>query len=128
MALSNLLLTIKLCPVYGAVGAAVGTAASLIIANGIIMNIYYHKRCNIDIKCFWKNITRLSLGLIFPLAAGTILNIFIKQKNMTYMLLGGMTYSVIYFASMWLFGMNRYEKDLIVKPIKKIYGRLRRIS
>ncbi len=128
MALSNLLLTIKLCPVYGAVGAAAGTAASLIIANGIIMNIYYHKRCNIDIKCFWKNIARLSLGLIFPLAAGTVLNIFIKQKSMTYMLLGGMSYTVIYFASMWLFGMNRYEKDLIVKPINKIYVKLRRIS
>ena len=46
MAVINLLLSIVLCQKYGAIGSAIGTAISLIIANGIIMNIYYYKKCN----------------------------------------------------------------------------------
>ena len=58
MALVNLGLSIILCQKYGAVGSAIGTAISLVMANGFIMNFYYHKNCNIDIICFWKNIAR----------------------------------------------------------------------
>ena len=42
MAIINVGLTIVLCQRYGSVGAAVGTAISLVLANGITMNIYYY--------------------------------------------------------------------------------------
>lgn len=54
MALINLGLSIVLCQKYGAVGSAAGTAISLILCNGVIMNIYYHRKCNIDISAFGK--------------------------------------------------------------------------
>ena len=128
MALVNLLLTMYLCPIYGALGAAAGTAISFVVANGLIMNIYYHRKCNINILHFWKSIAKLSRGLILPLIIGVIGNMLIKQRNMTYMLCGGIVYVILYISSMWLFGMNQYEKDLIVKPLKKISQRLRRKS
>ena len=46
MAIVNLMLSIYLCQIYGAVGSAIGTAISLILANGFIMNIFYQKKCN----------------------------------------------------------------------------------
>lgn len=42
MAIVNLVISIFLCQIYGAIGSAIGTAISLIFVNGIIMNIYYH--------------------------------------------------------------------------------------
>ena len=70
MAILNFVCTIFLCRAYGAIGGAIGTASSLVVANGFIMNIYYHKKCNVDILAFWKNVLRMSLGLILPIACG----------------------------------------------------------
>lgn len=123
MAVVNLCLSIILCQKYGSIGSAVGTAISLILANGLVMNIYYHKRCNIDIFFFWKNILRLSVGLIIPITIGIVASVMIEIKSITMFLICILAYVIIYCISMWLFGMNNYEKELIAKPIKKLIGR-----
>ena len=127
MALGNLVLSIFLCQKYGAVGAAIGTAISLIVANGIIMNIYYHKKCYINILSFWKNILRMSLGLIIPIICGVLINLFIDIYNIWFMLLSIVGYTIVYCISMWFLGLNKYERGLILKPIKKIFGLIKRI-
>lgn len=120
MATINLVLTVILCRKYGAVGTAVGTAVSLVVANGLVMNIYYHKKCNIDIIAFWRSILRLSVGLIVPVICGCLLKSFFDFSRTIAMLAGIAVYACIYFVSMWLLGMNDYEKDLLRKPLKKI--------
>jgi len=123
MAIINLVSTIFLCQYYGAVGAAIGTAASLIICNGIIMNVYYHKKCNIDILSFWKNILRMCLGLIIPIIVGVLIYNFIDLSNVLIMMLFILIYTIIYSLSMWFIGINNYEKDLIRKPFRKLFGK-----
>jgi len=34
-------------------------------------------------------------------------------------------YTLVYVASMWLLGMNAYEKDLVRQPLKKIFRKQR---
>ena len=119
MAFINLALSIVLCQRYGAVGSAIGTAFSLVFANGLIMNLYYNKRCNIDIPAFWKSILRLSVGLIIPVLAGVLM-----MKNVTitsFWMFAGLvaTYTLLYSVSMWLFAMNSYEKELVTGVLKK---------
>ena len=123
MALVNLVLSIFLCQKYGAVGSAIGTAISLIFANGLMMNIYYHKKCNIDILSFWKNILRMSIGLIIPIALGVIMAYTINLYSILNLLLCIGIYAIIYCVSMWFLGMNKYEKNLILKPIATIFKR-----
>ena len=60
MAIINAVSSIFLCKLWGAIGAALGTAISFIIVQGVIINIYYKRACDLDIKKFWKTI----LGLI----------------------------------------------------------------
>ncbi|MBQ8163798.1 MAG: polysaccharide biosynthesis protein [Clostridia bacterium] len=122
MAVGNLILSIFLCQKYGAIGATIGTAISLLLAQGLTMNIYYHKKCYIDIISFWKNILRMSLGLILPIGAGSILNYFVDLYNIWYLFGSIIIYSIVYCISMWFIGMNDYEKNLIKKPIKKIFN------
>ena len=120
MALINLGLSIVLCQKYGAVGSAAGTAISLIVANGIIMNIYYHLRCNIDIIYFWKKILRLALGLIIPFAVGIGINVLWNNTSVVVYLLKILIYTAIYIFSMWIIGMNEYEKNLCKQFLKKL--------
>lgn len=121
MAGINLLLSIWLCRRYGAVGSAIGTAVSLIVANGLVMNIYYHKKCNIDIPAFWKSILRLSVGLIAPVAAGILLNRFLDLNRPLIFAAGVVIYVIVYCVSMWMCGMNEYEKGLVSTPVKKLW-------
>lgn len=123
MAILNLVLTIFLCRRYGAVGSAIGTAISLIVANGLIMNIYYHKKCNIDILAFWGNLLRMSLGLIIPVGVGILIRCFFNLYSILWLIIGIMVYTAVYCVSMWFLGMNEYEKNLIKKPLTKILGR-----
>ncbi|MCR5021831.1 oligosaccharide flippase family protein [Ruminococcus sp.] len=123
MALINLGLSIVLCQKYGAVGSAIGTAISLVIANGLVMNIYYNRHCNIDIPLFWRNILRQSLGLIIPICTGIMMIMYIEIKSVFIFGVCVLAYTAIYCISMWLFGMNDYEKDLVRKPINKIHHR-----
>lgn len=120
MAVINLVLSIFLCQKYGAVGSAIGTAISLIVANGIIMNIYYQNKMGINIVSFWKNICRMSVGLIIPVALGVLSMLYIEISS-KWVLLGLIVgYTLIYCISMWILGLNKYEKDLILKVFKKI--------
>lgn len=120
MALLNLGISVVLAKRFGAIGCAVGTAFSLVVANGLIMNIYYQKKCNIDILGFWKSILRLSVSLILPIAVGSLMMRYVDLFTLWKLFVCVIVYAVVYSVSVWFVGMNRYEKDLILKPLKKI--------
>lgn len=123
MALINLCLSIVLCQIFGAVGSSIGTAISLVFANGFVMNIYYNRKCNIDIPFFWKNILHQSVGLIIPICVGIVIVTFVEISSIWMFAICVLVYTMVYCLSMWMFGMNEYEKDLIRKPIKKLMHR-----
>ena len=122
MALVNLTLSIYLCQIYGAVGSAVGTAISLVLANGLIMNIFYEKRCNIDILLFWKNIGRLAVPMTIPVVSGFFYTRFVNIHRTFLLILGIVAYTLVYACTIWKLGMNPYEKRLI----GEIYLRVRK--
>lgn len=122
IALANLALTIPLAKLYGGIGAASGTAASLIMGNGLIMNWYYHVKVGLDMKFFWKQILSLLPALIMPVLTGVLINSFINLNNLFNFLGFGIIYVIIFCISIWVIGMNQYEKDLIGKPIRRLFG------
>lgn len=123
MALANILLSIPMSIYYGALGAAVGTAISLIVGNGLIMNIYYHKKVGINIIGFWKSILSIFPALILPTAYGIIANRFFPLSSIYMFVLQAGLMAVIYCGSMWFFGMNKAEKHLITGPLSHIFRR-----
>ena len=125
MAICNLLLTIYLCQLYGAVGAAVGTSISTVLANGIVMNIFYYKKLGINIPLFWVNILKLMLGMIPAFLLGAFIIGFVKIQSWAGLLLWIIIYSAVFFVSSWLISMNAFEKSLVISSVKKL---LRRVS
>lgn len=119
MAIINLFLSWYLCQFYGAIGGAIGTAISYIVANGVIMNIYYQRECNINIILFWKNILQIFRGMLIPICFGTAVNIFIDYSGFFRFVSIIIFYSAIYFLSMWFWGMNKFEKSLVTQTIRK---------
>lgn len=120
MALMNLVVSIFACQKWGVLGAVVGTTISVLVANGLIMNVYYHKKCQVNILYFWKNILRLSLGMLPAIAAGIAINHYMDLSKFLNMALGIVLYAAVYGLGMLLIGMNKYEKSLLRKPLKKL--------
>lgn len=124
IALANLALSIPLTKAYGGVGAAVGTALSLLVGNGLLMNWYNHVKVGIDMKFFWKEIFKFIPAFIAPISFGILVNnVFNLYKIYNFLGLGFL-YVGIFSVSMWFIGMNKYEKNLLGKPIKKISKRI----
>lgn len=125
MALGNILLSIPLCIRYGATGASIGTVISLVIGNGIIMNIYYHKKVGINVIYFWKNIISLLPALILPTVFGIFANIKFPLSSIPGFIAEAGIMCALYCLSMWFIGMNASEKQLISGPLSKILCRFR---
>lgn len=126
IALANVLITIPLAKVMGGVGAALGTAIALIIGNVFIMNWYYKAKIGLDMKIFWKQIFSFTPSLILPLSFGILVNKVVDLYSIKYFISCGILYIVIYSISMWFIGMNNYEKDLVRKPLSRIWEKFQR--
>ena len=120
MAIGNLAISIWLCRYLGAIGCAIGTAIAVALANGLVMNIFYQRRLNIDVTVFWKNIGRMALGLLPPAACGVLMMRFVNLYSIPMLLGGIIVYTAIYCASVWLLSMNGYEKALVGGMVRKV--------
>lgn len=123
MAVVNFVLSIFLCQKYGAIGCAFGTAISLILANGIIINFYYHIKCNIDVIRFWKEIISILPGFLVPSLLGTIFMKYVYIEDIFSFGLYAIVYAIIYIISVWFLSMNNTEKSMLIQQFERIAGK-----
>lgn len=119
VAIMNVIISIPLCKEYGAIGSAVGTCVTMLIGNALIINIIYKMRCNIDIIYFWKKILSMLPGISISVVVGITLKYFMGFETAGKFLAGVFIYTVIYLAAVWKFSMNDYEKNLILRYLRK---------
>ena len=122
ISLGNIVITIPLCIRYGAIGAALGTTISTTIGAAIISNIYYQKIAGIDIIYFLSQLVKILPSLVPPLAVGVYINRFVQINLFINFVISASVYTLIYFISIWILGMNTYEKQLINMSINKIWN------
>ncbi len=120
MALINIGLTIWFVSIWGGIGAALGTSISIVIANCIIMNIYYQKKLGINVCNFWKSILLSSISFIIPIVFGTCLMKFYSFHNLLDFGVLIIVYTFIYLLSVYFLGFNKEEKNIIKNFLKKI--------
>lgn len=125
LAVVNVIVTIPLAQRYGGIGAAAATAFVFVVGNGFIMNWYYQTRMGLDIRGFWRQILRLSLGMIPALVLGVVVSVAVDLSRIGLLVLVGTIYAIVYWIGMWLVGMNDYERQLIGGPARRILGRRR---
>ena len=120
IAVFNIILSIYLINIFGVIGAALGTAVSLIIGNGIIINYYYATKIKLDIKLFWKNIFSIMpsiLGIAF--ICYFIKKMFVLDSFLNIAIFG-LIYTIIYIFIIYFFGLKDYEKKYILSYFRNI--------
>lgn len=123
MALCNVALSIPLGLRWGGTGCAVGTAVSLLLANGLVINWYYHKKLGLDIRRFAAEQRGTALIMLLMGAAGWLLTRPLDMSRTWVLLCAIVLYSLVYFALCWRFVMNEREKRLLYPLYKLLHRR-----
>lgn len=107
---ANFLITLLLVPRFGMVGAAAGTAVSMIFGYGIATNIYYHKVVKINLKLYYK---KTLSGLWAVILFGLVVGYPVKQIPMEGMVgfaVKAFVFATLYLAAVVCWGLNPSEK------------------
>lgn len=123
VAVCNALVSIPLCMRWQGLGAAIGTMLATFTGEVLLMNWYYYRRIGLNIPAFWRHITHLLPALVLPAAVAVLIARFAPAHGYSGVVLWGCIYAAVYAASMWLFGMNRYERGLISGMLRRITRR-----
>ncbi len=115
---------IPLSKYYGGIGCACAIAGALVLGQILVMNVYYQVKQKIDIVGFWIEIIKMSIvpGVL------TALTYYVLQQyaldSVVKLVVGIALYLLVYLPLFFMLSMNAYERNLILKPIKKILKRI----
>lgn len=106
----------------GSIGCAIAIGGALILGQGIIMNIYYHTQQHIEIGTFWKEIIKMVPIPLCLTLFGLALSYYYDYSMPFTLIFGIGIYSIIYIILFFYLGMNKFEKKLLLNPLKKLFN------
>lgn len=115
MAVGNVFISIPLAKRFGSVGVAMGTAISLVLANGIIMNVFYHKALKIDMLYFWKEIGKTLPGFLVPAILGMWIMRSVSFDSLMQYAAWIAVFAFVYCLSIYCFSCNKQERVLVME-------------
>ncbi|WP_173474959.1 oligosaccharide flippase family protein [Fibrobacter succinogenes] len=114
---------IPLSKYYGGIGCACAIAGALVLGQILVMNVYYQIKQKIDIVGFWIEIVKMSIvPAVLTVLTYHVLHLY-AIDSVVKLVTGIVLYLLVYLPLFFMFSMNSYERDLILKPIKKILKR-----
>jgi O-antigen/teichoic acid export membrane protein len=113
----NLGVSILLIPKLGATGAAIGTAVIWTVSCGLVTNLIYAKVISLSVGRFWREILRMSVGGILPLALGVVALPLINTCPLPIYFLLIAAFVLLYACSMYLLGLRRSERTALVTSL-----------
>ena len=102
-------------------GAAIGTAFSLVFGYGLALNLYYHFKININMKTYYKKTYRGILpAAIIACLIGIPVSLFVDIGGWLGFVIKTVVYVVIYSTVVVLLGLNKAEKKWLASFAKKL--------
>lgn len=120
MAIGNALVSIPLGMKFGGIGCALGTAISMVVGNGFIMNWYYQTHIGLDMRYFWKHILSIVPAMLPAVALGIIAVRLHTFTGYAGVVTFAVPYAAVYAVGLYLFAMDESEKNMVLGVMRKI--------
>ena len=120
MAIGNAIVSVPLGMKFGGIGCALGTAISMIVGNGFIMNWYYQTHIGLDMVYFWKRILGIVPAMLPAIALGVAAVRLHTFTGYSGVLLFAVPYAAVYAAGLYRFAMDESERDMVRSVVRKI--------
>ena len=123
MALGNVLVSIPLGMRFGGLGCAMGTAISLIIGNGFVMNWYYQTHIGLDMKHFFRSILSMVPAMVPPALLGLLAVRLHAFSGYSGVLAFAVPYAAVYALCVYRWAMNEDERGLVRSLLRRVMRR-----
>ena len=120
MALGNVLVSIPLGMRYGGLGCAMGTAISLIIGNGFVMNWYYQTHIGLDMKYFFRSILSMVPAMVPPALLGLLAVRLHTFSGYSGVLTFAVPYTAVYALCVYRWAMNDEERGMVRGMLRRL--------
>ena len=124
IALVSLAMQIVLTRFFGGIGCAMGVSGALVVGQILIMNVYYRRRQDLDIKTFWKEISKMSIiPIVLIFSSMLVIRQFFALDSWGKLILGIAAFSLVYIPLFFRFSMTDDERNLFISMFHKIFAR-----
>lgn len=124
IALVSLAMQIVLTRYFGGIGCAMGVSGALVVGQILIMNVYYRRRQDLDIKTFWKEISKMSIiPIVLIFSSMLVIRHIFALDSWGKLILGIAAFSLVYIPLFFRFSMTDEERNLFISMFHKIFGR-----
>lgn len=124
IALVSLAMQIVLTRFFGGIGCAMGVSGALVVGQILIMNVYYRRRQDLDIKTFWKEISKMSIiPIVLIFSSMLVIRHFFALDSWGKLILGIAAFSLVYIPLFFRFSMTDDERNLFISMFYKIFAR-----
>lgn len=124
IALVSLAMQMVLTRYFGGIGCAMGVSGALVVGQILIMNVYYRRRQDLDIKTFWKEISKMSIiPIVLIFSSMLVIRHFFALDSWGKLILGIAAFSLVYIPLFFRFSMTDEERNLFISMFHKIFGR-----
>lgn len=122
--LLNILLTVVLIKWQPLIGATIGTFISLVLGDVVVMNVIFRKKLKMNLGYYYKGLTKGILPCIaVATAVGFVARHFLKNGGWISLLLEVAIICLVYAVCILMFGMNTYEKNMVLSVLRKFKPR-----
>ena len=124
IALVSLAMQIVLTRFFGGIGCAMGVSGALVVGQILIMNVYYRRRQDLDIKTFWKEISKMSIiPIVLIFSSMMVIRHFFALDSWGKLILGIAAFSLVYIPLFFRFSMTDDERNLFISMFHKIFDK-----
>ena len=97
-----------------------------VVGNVLPINWYFRRHVGLDVRWFWVRIARLLPSMLVPAIVAVLIAVLAPVSGYLDILIWGCVFVAVYAASLWLFGMNRYERGIVTGVLDKFRRKRRR--
>lgn len=110
MACINVLFTWFASPYLGYWAPAIAYTASIVLGNGLFMNLYYQTRIGLDMGYFWKRNLPVLLASAVVMAVCLVGSLLAPVEGWISFFAWGAAYTVLFVIVIWMFVLDEGEK------------------
>lgn len=114
MALLTIVFTLVFLDDFGSMGAAIALCLAILIAEVLLMNLFYWKKLKVNILQFWKEIFKISIIMSLILATSYYFKFIFPLDNMLSLIIFVIFFSIFYFPIIYFFAMSLNEKMFFI--------------
>ncbi|MFT9033230.1 MAG: oligosaccharide flippase family protein [Leuconostoc mesenteroides] len=113
LAIFNLLITFYSVKKWGVIGATFGYIFSVVLGNGLLINLYNHYKVGLNMITYWKKVINVLVPNFISLLILSIIKLCFPIHSFIVFIGYGIVYLIIVFIIAWNFTLNNYEKEII---------------